>query len=276
MHVVDRAAQFFQHNGRDIDRARFGYHFGADSQADLLTVLRRYQNDDGGFGQNLEVDIKAPDSNPFATELALLACLQADVPRDHPLLQQTVEFLEATQDQDGGWRFSPGVYEYQLAPWFAGWTWPALNPSCTLAGLLAELQLGSETLHRRVEVLFQQLARVDDVAGDEFYAVRPYAYYFTAERPHPQRDLYRGGVVWWLLRQHIADKLVDNDHFFAYARHPQTFTAQQIPPSIINERLDRLMAEQADDGGWPSPYDQNWRGWVTVQNLLVLRAFGRI
>ncbi len=276
MDAVTRAAGFFQQNGRDIDRARFAYHFGADSQADFLAVLSRYQNADGGFGQNLEVDIKAPDSNPFATELALLACLQADVPRDHPVLQQAVGFLEQTQDEDGGWRFGPGVYQHELAPWFASWQWPALNPSCTLAGLLAELGLGSAELHGRVAALFQRLARVADLAGNDFYAVRPYAYYFVAERPHPQRDLYRGGVVWWLIRQHIADKLVDNDHFFAYVRHPQTFTAQQIPAAIVAERLDRLVGEQAADGGWPSPYDQRWRGWVTLQNLLVLRAFGHI
>jgi hypothetical protein len=37
-----------------------------------------------------------------------------------------------------------------------------------------------------------------------------------------------------------------------------------------------LAAEQQEDGGWPTPYNPNWRGWVTVQNLLVLRAFGKI
>src|SRR5437764_10265407 len=166
MDRVSKAKRFFEDHGRDIDRARFAYHFGEMPQAELLEVLARYQNQDGGFGRGLEPDIKAPDSNPFATELALSICLQADVPRDHPLLERTVRYLEETQDEEGSWRFSEGIYRHELAPWFAAWEWPSLNPSCTTAGLLRELGLGSERLHAQVEHLFERLARPGDLAGD--------------------------------------------------------------------------------------------------------------
>jgi len=275
MDILTRAQQFFEHNGRDIDRARFAYHFGNLSLDELLATLQRYQNRDGGFF-GLEVDIKAPQSNPFATELALSICLQADVPRDHSLLRATVTYLEETQEENGNWRFAPEIYQHQLAPWFQGWQWPNLNPACTLAGLLKELGLGSERLHTRVEQLFMQLARIEDVAGNEFYSVRPYACYFLPEWNHPQRELYISGVLWWLIRQHLANALEDSEHFFAYVRHPQTYTAQYLPAALLQERLNRLETEQAEDGGWPSPYDADWRGWSTMQNLLVLRAFGRI
>jgi hypothetical protein len=275
MNILTRAQQFFEHNGRDIDRARFAYHFGDLSLEELLTTLSRYQNPDGGFF-GLEVDIKAPQSNPFATELALLICLQADVPRDHSLLRTAVSYLEEMQEENGNWRFAPEIYQHTLAPWFQGWQWPNLNPTCTLAGLLKELGLGSERLHTRVEQLFTQLARIEDVAGDEFYGVRPYAYYFLPEWNHPQRELYISGVLWWLIRQHLANTLEDSEHFFAYVRHPQTYTAQHLPAALLQDRLNRLEAEQAEDGGWPSPYDAGWRGWSTIQNLLVLRAFSRL
>jgi hypothetical protein len=270
-----KASQFFQQHGRDIDRAQWAYHFGGQPLGHLLAVLARYQNPDGGF-HGLEVDIKAPDSNPFATEIALQICLQADVPRDHPLLQKAVAYLERTQEESGNWRFAPGVYEHELAPWFQGWEWPNLNPACTLAGLLKELGLGSDLLHARVERLFAQLARVEDLTSDEFYSARPYAYYFLPEWNHPQRELYVSGVLWWLIRQHLAGKDLDGNHFFAYVRHPGTYTARYLPQNILSERLNSLQAEQEEDGGWPTPYDTNWRGWTTIQNLLVLRAFGSI
>lgn len=275
MDILTRAQQFFEHNGRDIDRARFAYHFGDLSLEELLATLQRYQNPDGGFF-GLEVDIKAPQSNPFATELALSICLQADVPRDHHLLQAAVSYLEEAQEENGNWRFAAEIYQHQLAPWFQGWQWPNLNPACTLAGLLKELGLGSERLHTRVEQLFTQLARIEDVAGNEFYGVRPYACYFLPEWNHPQRELYISGVLWWIIRQHLANTFDDSEHFFAYVRHPQTYTSQHLPATILQERLNRLEAEQTADGGWPSPYDAGWRGPSTVQNLLVLRAFGRI
>ncbi len=275
MHEISqRAEQFLEQQGRAIDRARFAYHFAAGSLEQLASALAPYQNEDGGW-HGLEVDIKTPASNPVATELALSICLQAGLPRDHELLQRTVSYLEANQQADGGWQFAPAVYQHELAPWFANWQFPNLNPSCTTAGLLRQLGLGSAALHAKVEALFQQLANPLDLAGEDFYAARPYAYYFAADWQHPQRDFYRAGVYWWLLRQHLAGKL-DGEHFFAYMNTPEHYAARMMPASVIAEHLDQLVAEQAEDGGWPSPYNSAWRPWTTTQNLLTLKAFGKI
>jgi hypothetical protein len=274
--AVERARGFFANWERELDRTMFAYHFDGGSRETLLAALGEYQNEDGGFGHGLEPDITAPYSNPFATELALLICLQANVPRDHPLLQRTVAYLEATQDEDGGWRFTSGVLEHAIAPWFAGWEWPNLNPACPIAGYLRELGLGSARLHERVAALFARLARPDDLLSDEYYAARPYAYYFLPPTDHPQAELYRAGLLWWLIRQHRANTLDDAGHFLDYVRHPGSYTARNLPPGILAAQLDRLAGEQADDGGWPSPYAAHWRGWTTVQNLQTLRAFGRL
>lgn len=272
--TLERAERFLRANGRDIDQALFDYTFAGASRDALMDALARYQNADGGF-HGPEVDIAAPDSNPFATELALTICVQADAPRDHPVLRAAVHHLEETQDDESGWRFSEGVYQHPLAPWFQGWEWPNLNPSCTIAGLLKQLGLGSPELHTRVEGLFERLERVEDLTGDEFYAVRPYALYFQPEWPHPQRDLYNSGVLWWLIRQTDNAEL-DGNHFFQYAPSPNTYTARMLPQRILNRRLELLAAEQQEDGGWPTPYNPDWRGGVTIQNLLVLRAFGKL
>ncbi|HEY7983888.1 MAG TPA: hypothetical protein VID73_06955, partial [Ktedonobacterales bacterium] len=190
--------------------------------------------------------------------------------------QRAAAYLEATQEEDGGWRFAPEIYAHELAPWFQGWEWPNLNPACPLAALLRELGLGSERLHQRVEGMFVRMADVRQVATGEFYDVRPYAYYFLPEGAHPQRELYLAGVLWWLIRQHLAGTVADAGHFFDYVRGPATYTGRLLPAAIRDHWLDALAAEQQPDGGWPTPYNPAWRGWVTVQNLLVLRAFGRV
>jgi hypothetical protein len=276
MEAIAKARSFFQSNGRDIDQARFKHHFGELPLEDLLAVLARYQNADGGFGRGLEPDISAPDSNPFAVDLALQICIQAGVPGDHELLRRTVAYLEKTQSEDGEWRFTGEVTAHEMAPWFQGWDWPNLNPACPIAGHLQELGLGSERLHRRVAQLFERLANPLDLVSDEFYKIGQYAYYFFPQEKSPQRDFYLSGVLWWLIRQHSTGKIEDNGHFFEYIRTPQTFAGQNLPAEILDERLTALAGEQAGDGGWPTPYDPHWRGWVTVQNLLVLRAFGRV
>jgi hypothetical protein len=274
MEILNKARLFLQQNGRDIDIARFEYHFGTLSIESLLSVLGRYQNPDGGFF-GLERDIASPHSNPFAVETALLICFWANAPADSTLLKRAVSYLENTQDKDGGWRFVPEIYQHMLAPWFQGWPWPNLNPACTLAGLLMELNIDTKDLFNRVQVLFTQLEKPEEVTQGEFYTVRPYAMYFIPETGNPRQDFYRSELVKWFIHQHTLNKL-DNSHFFEYIRSPKTYAGQGIPAEIITTRLELLLAEQAEDGGWPSPYDAHWRPWITVNNLLVLREFGKI
>jgi hypothetical protein len=274
MDVISNARLFLQQNGRDIDNARFNYHFDALPIDGLLSVLGRYQNPDGGFF-GLERDIAAPQSNPFAVENALLIGLWAGIPGNAPLLQKTYTYLESTQDIDGGWRFVPEIYQHKLAPWFQGWPWPNLNPACTLAGLLMELKLGTILVLNRVQQLFERLEKPEEVTQGEFYTVRPYAMYFLAETGNPRQAFYRSELVKWFIRQHHLNKM-DNTHFFEYIRSPRTYAGVSIPSEIIKARLDLLLADQADDGGWPTPYETHWRPWITVNNLLVLREFGKL
>ncbi len=124
--IVSKAKRFFETKGRPVDRARFAMHFDGGTQEAFLAALGEYQNPDGGFGRALEVDIAALESQPFATELALKYCLSAGVPAQHPLIQKTVSYLEASQAEDGSWRFRPEIYAQPMAPWFKGWTWPNL------------------------------------------------------------------------------------------------------------------------------------------------------
>ena len=51
----------------------------------------------------------------------------------------------------------------------------------------------------------------------------------------------------------------------------------------ITANLDALVAEQRPDGGWPISWpalspgcELEWRGWVTLDALLTLRANGRL
>lgn len=274
MDITEKAGAFLREHGRPIDQAIFAYHFANGSRDDLLAALGTYQHLDGGFGHALEPDITAPESNPFATEIALQICIDAKVSPDEPLLRRAVEYLEMTQDEEGNWRFTSGIYEHEIAPWFAGWEWPNLNPSCTIASLLRELSMGSEQLHARVASLFERLAKPEEVAEGEIYTVRPYAYYFLTPIEHPQREFYLSGVLWWLIRQDVKG---DEEAFtFAYIRSPETFIGRNLPSDIVTRQLDHLVASQSDDGGWPTPYAEHWRGYTTAQNLLTLRAFGRL
>jgi hypothetical protein len=69
--ILSRAKDFLYKNARLLDRKRYEYHFEGGSSVEVINVLKAYQNEDGGFGNALEPDIRCPQSQPVPTEMAL-------------------------------------------------------------------------------------------------------------------------------------------------------------------------------------------------------------
>ncbi|MFB5759843.1 hypothetical protein [Paenibacillus medicaginis] len=62
----ERAAAFMKHEARSLERALFEYEFESGSFHAVLTELKIYQNEDGGFGNGLEPDLRCPESSALA------------------------------------------------------------------------------------------------------------------------------------------------------------------------------------------------------------------
>ena len=65
--AFDRARSHIADHARELDRARYGFHFEEGPASDVIAALAGYQNADGGFGNALEPDFRLPDSSPMAT-----------------------------------------------------------------------------------------------------------------------------------------------------------------------------------------------------------------
>lgn len=232
--------------------------------ADVVETLSAYQNADGGFGRGLEVDIKAPASNPFATRLAMQVLLALPPGAGPELKQALARWLARSQHADGDWHFSPEVLQDEIAPWFAGWTFPSLNPACCLAGLANRLGIATPEMLARVERLFRQLGSLDEARNGAFYNVLPYVEY-VAGVSFPERDAYVAAIAAGITAREYGDA----GHFFDHALAGSAVVAG-IPRRRLAVEADRLMGEVADDGGWPTPYDPAWRPWVTASALLTL------
>ena len=70
---VDFAAaeQFLLREARLLERRRFAFRFRGGSANSVVEALRPYRNDDGGFGNAFESDIRGPSSQPVPVEKAL-------------------------------------------------------------------------------------------------------------------------------------------------------------------------------------------------------------
>lgn len=276
MNEIDRALAFLDNEGRAVDAAwcRVATGNGVDRSAALREVAA-YQNPDGGFGNQLEPDIAAPESNPFAARIALQILRAIEAPPTEPLVQRLLGWLVESQDDDGGWRFAPAVYDHALAPWFAAWTWPSLNPALDLAGYVARLRLDAPKLQQRTLGLFRDLGSLDTIAEGGFYNLLPFAEY-TPWVTHPDHTDYLVALVRQITATAAAGDYEDAGHFFEHVGPAGGPIARQLPAELIAAQLDRLRADQQPDGGWPTPYDVAWRSWATACNAATLVAFDHV
>ena len=97
--------------------------FENGSGEDLLAVISSYQNEDGGFGHNIEANLWNPNSSPEITSYALsqMEWVGCEIPdKDHPIVRGVLKYLGSGEYlTEAGWLCGlPSNLEYSHAPWY--------------------------------------------------------------------------------------------------------------------------------------------------------------
>lgn len=289
--ILEKAKTFLYTNGRLLDRRRFEYHFEGGSKEAVIAALRAYQNRDGGFGNALEPDIRCPQSQPVPTEMALavmdeVGCFDPD------LLDGIIAYLRSIALPGGGF---PLIFrsarEYPHAPWWESDRddQASINPTGTIIGLL-----------------YKQNIRTAIYAEEWFTATTAYIWrYFEQERPQGYHD----GIHWITFLQHTPEqaraakywRTVDEwlqlpetiernpqadgytHKVLDWAPIPGSYPSRHISSADVHNHLQALIGQQGEDGEWPINWlppgpgaEAEWRGWITVERLKTLRAYGML
>lgn len=258
---------------RPVEAAQGRLLLGRGGSDGVLAALVRYQNDDGGFGNALEPDISAPQSNPFAARLALHTMLDSGIPTDDPAVTRLVGWLERTQGEDGCWRWEPGTLDHPIAPWFAGWAFPALNPALDLAGALARLGLGSERLHRRSRALYARLASGDEIANGSYYVVLPYAGSLPWLTDLPDREASLDALAAHIAQDVAAGAYTTPQEAAEHIGPANGPIARRLPPGTLERIRADVLATQQPDGHWQSPFSDQWNPSQTLGGMAILMHF---
>ena len=281
----DAADTFIAANARVIDRRRFQRLFGDDDAQPVRDAVAAYRNDDGGFGHALEPDCRAPGSQSLAVEMALRIMDEAGA-WDEALVRGACDWLAAVAPAEGGVAFvHPTLAGWPHAPW---WVPEAGDPASVIAtaliaGTLHAREVSHPWLGRATELVW---ARIDALAELGPYDMRAV---FSFLQRVPDRD--RAREVFGRVGPLILDrKLVTLDpetpgevHFpLDFAPEPDSLARELFDEATIKANLDHLAQAQLEDGGWTfnwlawSPAaERDWRGFLTVDALRVLRANGR-
>jgi hypothetical protein len=286
---IDRILDFVTSNGRLLDRHRARLAVGTGDPEAALAVLAGYRNADGGFGWALEPDLRAPASQPVAA-LHAFEVFEEVAPVTSPMAARLLDWLDAVALPGGAVPFAlAGGASAGSAPMWAAadTTSPSLHMTAVVLSIAHRV-----ARHDRAVAAHPWLQRATDWAMAAIAALEG-----------PRDGIEFRFVLQLLDALEAADELerlgahLPPDGTMAVsggkpdeAMRPLDFSPEPnrplralLDPGAVDADLDRLEAEQHDDGGWDVDWAHwspagalEWRGWATVRALRILRGNGRL
>jgi hypothetical protein len=283
---LNAADRFLAEVGRVLDQRRFQLFFRGGAATPVRDAVAAYRNADGGFGNALEPDLRCPLSQPAPTEMALRTMDEASA-WDADLVRDACDWLERNEAVGGGATMVEAtVTDWPRAPWWEPEDGrPAsLIQTGLIAGALHSRGVTHPWLDRATDVMWERIGELSAPGPYEMFGVLK----FLECVPDRDRARQAFGKVGSLL---LDLKLVELDPdapgethgVLAFAPKPESMARALFDAATIDAHLDKLAAGQQEDGGWTFNWPQwseaaslDWRGFMTVDALMLLRANGRL
>lgn len=286
------AATFMTGNARLLDRRRFAVRFQAEPSDGVLAALDAYRNRDGGYGA-LEPDLRAVESQPVAAMHAF-EVFEDIGPATSPRAAGLCGWLASVSLADGGLPFALPIADATATAPF----WAQADPTASSLHITAA-----------VAAVAHRVARHDRGVADHPWLDRATRYCLDtiAGRARPESTLEL------LYSLNFLDAIADGEPAalglidrlaraipptgvlpveggledevvrpLELSPLPDRPLRRRLLPDVVAADLDRLAADQRDDGGWNVDFAAyspaaalEWRGYATVRALAVLRANGR-
>ncbi len=292
------AKNFIMDQGRALDQRRFEFHFEAGSADAVLTELASYQNDDGGFGNSLEPDIRTSASSAITTTVGFQVLREIRAPAEHTLVREGIEYFLTTYDKSRRvWQIiPPEVEEAPHAPWWNYEDSPEnfgqflVNPRTEIVGYLHEFsdRVPTQLLKQLTTTVLEHLeSRPDEMEMHDILCFVKLAE--TETLPNSEK-------VWEKLAQAAAPRIARNaDQLTGYVLKPLWLVSSPESPLAaefkeeVEMNLDFEIEQQGGDGSWSPNFSwgdqypetwqiakKEWQSKFTVDTLKTLRDFGRI
>ena len=286
---LDRIRDFMASNARLLDRRRMDLTAGDGDPEATLAILAGYRNSNGGFGWGLEPDARAPASQPVAA-LHAFEVFEEVAPVRSPLAVGLLDWLDAVAVDGGAVPFAlPGGASAGSAPMWgtADTRSPLLHMTCVVLSIAHRVGrrdpevAGHAWLGRATEWAMSEIADLDGPTHAiafryvlqllDALEARDELTRLGAHLPADGTLPVAGG------KPNEAMRPLD------FAPEPGRPIRELFDSRAIEADLDRIAADQHDDGGWDVDWAHwspagglEWRGWATVRAVRILRANGRL
>ncbi len=114
--VYENAKVFILENGNEVQKKLFSH---LTEECDLnyaVEALARYQNEDGGWANGLEIEYGGNVSTPMTTAAALGYIYLFDL-SETEIFAKTLDYLSSTQKDNGSWDDPEEITRFKLPPY---------------------------------------------------------------------------------------------------------------------------------------------------------------
>lgn len=291
----ERARSFIKSQARPLDKRLFEYHFESGPAEAVIAELSKFQNGDGGFGNGLEPDFRMKASSPIATTVAFQYLGEVNAAADEELVRRGIGYFISSYDTEQERWHQPGkeVNDAPHAPWWRyeegrdtfGWD----NPGVEIVGYLHRYSslVPQDFLSGVTEVALAHIR----AAPDDSIDVHSMLSYLRGLDflPEPSKSIALEKII----KSAQTDVTSSPEwpgqgaRLSWYAPTPTSPLADTLKAEI-ERNLDSEINDQAEDGSWLPNWSwgqyedawedakRDWKGYLTVQMLKTLRAYGRI
>ena len=293
------AQKFIETKGRSLEMTRFRHVFVGESGESVFDALRKYQNDDGGFGQALESDIRTSESSAVCTAIAFQNIRATQAKPDERMISSSMTYLLETLDKEvWHWRIIPKIAEESpRAPWWGQaergdrFDSFSLNPTAEILGYLYDWQayVPNDIISAVSERVLNYLSELETIEMHDL---------LCCLRLLQTKSLPKGmGEQIYSVLNPLVDKAVNWQpaQWSTYGLLP--LQVVNTPDSLFMAGREEAVAMQLDyevnaqhgDGSWIPTWSwgdvfpdvwqvarHEWAGVMTLGKLLLLQRFGRI
>jgi hypothetical protein len=284
--TFEKGTRFIWETARLLDRAIYAYFFQNGSPDWIKSILRTYQNDDGGFAHAIEPDLRAPGSQPVSVEFALRTLYECNM-RDQDIAYRACDFLAQNADLQRGIAMNfPSSMDYPHAPHMDNLAsqQPGLDRLIGLVGLVNWHGVQHPWLKEAVETCLEHIV---SFPFDDAHTIRTaFCFVESLEQNKPADRIF----------EKLSHDLMKANFFcldtpvstygltpLSFAPSPTSYCRRIFTQAQIDAHLEDLLAHQQPDGGWPILWEPpsemsrlEWRAHTTVQALATLRAYGKV
>lgn len=272
--VYENAKVFILENGNEVQKKLLLYLTGECDLSCAVEALKRYQNEDGGWANGLEIEYGGNVSTPMTTAAALGYIYLFDL-SETDIFAKTLDYLSSTQKDDGSWDDPEEITRFELPPYMGPGIYVEFKTGMIIKWL-SRMNLNTEdrTMIRRArDYLIEEFPRVSK--EDDMWSAIAYINAFGELPPSEQlkQSERMPEIMGWAMGILMPDGPPDPDADELEWTFVQGMIHDDSPVlDSMKERVAHaIVANQLQSGGWQhqfGTYNAVWAAILIVRFLL--------